>query len=287
MLTLGIFTAIIFGIIFDSIPHIKSLIPYVLASLIFFSFLKLDINKKNFFKKELLIVPLFTWVIFPAVILFFTKNLNQDFRIGFFILSITPTAIGCPVVASLIHADKEFIASQVILSNLLSPFSYSILLFLYFNQADISIPILLILKRLVMIIIFPLFLSLVVKKLKKVSDYFSKVGRFYIPFSFLFVIFSAVSASAAKLKSLDFYGIIIVILYVFFCALLFFTTGLFFPGEMKKKKTMALSMGHKNTALSIWIVLSNFSSATVIPLIFYIIFHHIFNGILTFISSKD
>ena len=281
----GIFAAIGLGIVFDSVPYIREMLPFMIASLLFFNFLKLEIKIRNFIRKEVLLIGIFTWIVFPALVYFLSKPLDDAFRIGIFVIAITPTAIGSPIVASLIDADSEMSASQVVFSNALSPLVYSFLLYLYFNNADIQVPVFAIFKKLVLIIIVPIAFSAIAAKSKVISGSLARVSKFYVPLTFIIAVFGAVSASSASIKQIGLQELAVKMLIVFALAAFLFTFGFLLPGEKSIKKSYALAFGHKNTVLAIWIVLFNFQKESIVPLILYIIFHHICNGIMVFLNT--
>lgn len=286
IVTAGIFISIALGIYFDSIEILKLAIPYILASLLFFNFLKIDLKVSHFFRKELLYFPIIFFFIIPPIIYFSTSFFSYDLRIGLFILAITPTAIGAPVVAGLTGSDRELVVSHVMLINLLSPLSYSLLIHFWFNKGDVEIPTFLILKKIALIIIIPLLTALLVKKCKNTKRILSRISPYYVPAAFLLIIFSAVSSASLRLKSLDIFQLLSIAAIVFIMALVFFSTGFLLSKKRKISISLSLMFGHRNTALSIWVILSNFSPESVIPLILYIIFHHTFNAGLLYLSGK-
>lgn len=287
ILTFGIFAAIILGIVFDSIDILKSAIPYILASLLFFNFLKIDFKLKHFFRKELLYFPIVFYILLPPIIYFAASSLDYNFKLGLFILTITPTAIGAPVVAGLIKGDRELVTAQVLLLNLLSPLTYSLLIYFWFDTANVNIPVFLILKKVSFIILLPLAFSYVIRKFSFNKKHLYNFSTVYVPFAFLLIIFSAVSSASAKLKSTPPETLVLLIIIVFLMALLFFSGGFIFFRSSGIAKSVSLMSGHRNTALSIWIILSNFSAEAVLPLIIYIISHHICNALLLYHSKHN
>jgi len=78
----GIYLAIILGLIFPAGENVKNLIPILLAIILFFSFLKIKLKIKHFFRKELLYFAIIGLVIVPTIIFFITKNLEAELSPG-------------------------------------------------------------------------------------------------------------------------------------------------------------------------------------------------------------
>jgi predicted Na+-dependent transporter len=66
-----------------------------------------------------------------------------------------------------------------------------------------------------------------------------------------------------------------------------YTLGWVLGKSLESKKTLAITMGHKNISLCIWLALSNFDPLAAIPPTAYIITQHIFNSLLIFIFSRQ
>ena len=285
----GIYLAIILGLIFPIGTEYKSLIPILLATILFFSFLKLEYKLNHFFCKELFYYALIGLIIIPSIVFYLTKNLETNLRLGLFLVSITPTAIGAPIIVDLIKGSKELIISNVVLYNMLSPITYSILLHLYFNKLELIIPTKLIFIKLTIMIFIPFILALIFRNFIKLKEKLSYISKYVSPISFILVIGVAVSSASLNLRQLKLINLLIISFYVLILAVFSFYIGSILSKKSKIKKTLTIVFGHKNSTLTTWGALSNFAPPVVIPMILYIIFHHIINGFLIYkyIDSKD
>jgi bile acid:Na+ symporter, BASS family len=276
----GIFAAIVLGVLFPSQGSFKILIPILLALMLFFSFLKLDLRIRKFLRWELGVYFFIGLLILPFLVFLLTKSLDMELRLGIFLVSITPTAIGAPIIVDMIKGNRELVVSNVVLYNLLSPFTYVVLLSLYFKTNALVIPVFSILEKLVLMIFIPLFLALLFKRIIVLDSSLKKIGRVFSPFAFILVIGIAVSSASSELRNMEMLLLLKVFVIVFLFAVVSFALGFLFSKNEKSRKAMSVVFGHKNSTLAIWIALSNFSPLVVVPMVIYVVCHHIINGIL-------
>ncbi len=277
---LGILGAVLTGLLFPDTFNFKKIIPFFLALLLYFSFIKLDFKIKHFVRKEIFYYPLIIYLIAPLLVFILFRNINQDLLIGLILITITPTAIGSPVIIAMVKGDRELNIIHVLLANIVSPLSYSILLLLFFSKDNVQIPIYSIIIKIIFIIILPIILALAFKRINWLSKNSIKIGKYFSPFAFITIICVAVSSSAGKLYAIPGSQALLILIMTGSIALLLYSTGFLLSKDPKIRKTLALCMGHKNTALCVWIAIANFSSLTVLPAIVYIIFHHSINAFL-------
>jgi predicted Na+-dependent transporter len=301
----GLFLAIIAGFLFPAGDSLKWLIPYLLAIIMFFSFLKLDYKKENFFRKEIIYYLAVGLVMIPFVVYVLTFALEPMLRLGIFLVAITPTAISAPIVVDMIKGDRELIVSNVVIYNLLAPLTYTFMLSLYFGESDIAIPVKDIFVKLILMIFVPLIAALVVKRFVRIFDRTSAIkegllnmSRYVSPLSFILVIGVAVASASLSLRTIETGTLVIVAAIALALAIVSFgagaVLGTIFRRKLSKKKpkrekeddstkkALMVIFGHKNSTLTTWIILSNFGGTAVIPIIIYIICHHVINSILIY-----
>ncbi len=276
----GIFLSIALGIFFPMPNTGKQILPYLLGLLLLSNFLKIEFNRRKFFRKELLYFPVVAFMIAPVIIYFVFIYLPIDFRIGLFIMAITPAAIASPVVVDLINGDRELAISHVLFTNLLSPFVYSVMLYLFFSSEGLNVPVVSMLRDISLLIIVPFILSRLLKLSKPVYRKASVLSKWYSPLGFLAVVFTAVSSASEKLRTLPVGMLLILLGSTALLAIINFMIGFSLSRDTTIRRTLAVGFCHRNTSMSIWIGLSNFSAMTVLPMVSYLIFHHIINGII-------
>ena len=276
----GIFAAIALGIIFPSPPEIKKFLPFILALLLLSSFLKINMSARIFMRPQLLAWPVIALGITPAAVFFLTQGFNTDLRLGLMIAAVTPSAIASPVVSDMIGGDRELSIAQVLVSNILSPGAYALILYLYFSAGSIQIPVIPLVRDIGLLIALPFLASRLINRSQKIRGIALKGFRHFNPVAFIAIIFIAVSASSAQLRTLPVKELIILLASSCTLAAFYFSCGALIPGTLEVKKSLAVGLGHKNNSLAIWVALSNFNPAVVLPMVAYLIFHHVINGLL-------
>ena len=163
---------------------------------------------------------------------------------------------------------------------MLSPLTYSLLLNIYFSKTELIIPTKQIFIKIATMIFIPLILALIFRNLVNLKEKLSNISKFVSPISFILVIGVAVSSASMYLRELKIINIINIGFIVLMLAICSFYVGYILSKSKRTKRTLTVVFGHKNSTLATWVALSNFAPPVVIPIIFYIIFHHIINGIL-------
>lgn len=281
--SIGILTAIAAGIIFPIHFSVTIILPVLLSILLFGSFLSIEVNFSLFFRRELLYFPLYSFIVLPCITAFVTVSLPTDFRIGLVIMALTPIAIASPIVVSFIHGDRELSVAQVIVSNLLSPFAYSAGLLILFKTQNIDVPVMKILTDIGLIITIPFIVSRFVRFHKKTFRLSSRILKKITPYGFVMLIYFAVAASSSRLFEFGFYKLAAVFAITLLMAMVNYIFGFFLSSKKKIKRSLSVGLGHRNTTLAIWVALSNYGSVVAIPMIMYMVCHHVINGFLVYL----
>ncbi|MFO7896109.1 MAG: bile acid:sodium symporter [Candidatus Cloacimonadales bacterium] len=268
------------GYFVPQLALLKSWLPYLLTLMLYNSLLTIRIRPEHFFQKKLLLFPLLNWLILPLIIIHTFHFFSYEYQLGLLITIITPTALGSPVITRLTGGKIETSMSFLLIFNLIAPFSYPFLLWLYFSGMSVSIPIWAILLRTATIIFIPLIFSIITKQLPKIHKFMlekvSPINTFLVVFLVMIVISSArlqIEADS-KINLLQLFSYILLIsgfLYAF---------GYFIAGkDQLLQRTLPISLGHKNTGLAILVCVANFSAVVAIPAVLYIIAHHLLNAL--------
>lgn len=280
------FATIILAILFPVGQHLKPFLPILLAVLLFFNFYSINFERKHFFQREILIYFLVVLVIFPGLVFIATKHISPHFRIGIFLTTITPAAISGSIVVRLLEGNMGISVANILLYNLLSPLSYSILTKLYFNKSELTIPAEQIIVKLLLLLFIPFLLAAFVKKIPQLTHPLRTISA-YINFLFLLILFTAISSSSAQLRIIPGTELMLLIAYVFVIAVMLYASGFVFGKDAASKSALAVNMGQKNISLCIWLALANFGPLTTIPPTLYIIIHHLLNSLLILLSSRN
>jgi bile acid:Na+ symporter, BASS family len=280
IINFGIFAAIVLGIIFPAPQWEKKLLPFILGLLLVSNFMRIDLHLKKFFRKELIYFPVIVFIILPSAVYFGTIALPLDLRLGLFLIAITPSAIASPVVVNLIGGDRELSVAQVLVSNILAPFAYAGLLYLFFRTDRVNIPVGSLLRDIVTLLAVPFVISRIMTFHEKVKSVSERFFTWFNPVGFLLVIFVAVASSSQQLRTIRPELLTLILSLAALVACVTFAIGFTLSRDSRVRRTLAVGFGHKNTSLAIWVAISNFNPAVVLPMVSYLIFHHVINGIL-------
>jgi len=280
--------SIIIGYFMPFLSYFRPIVSWCLMFLLFSSFLGLDLKMHKFFRKELLLFPIMNWIILPIVVFYASRFLSIDYRIGLFIIVITPPALGSPIIVRLSKGDVEFAVANLVLFNLVSPLIYALLPSLFFiNISEIASPFS-VFKSVAIYIFIPLVLSLISRRFFKFKDFIlTNIDPFKGVIQ-LFMVTVVIASSAKQIKDLPISEAILIFSFTLVISFIYYLMGyLITKKNTNMRFTCPVTNGHKNTLLSIITGLSNFNSIVALPSIFYLISHHIWNGIVIYLSNKE
>ncbi|MBP8081964.1 MAG: hypothetical protein KAZ87_02055 [Spirochaetes bacterium] len=259
---------------------LKEILPYVLSVMLFFNFINLEPGIIKF-RKEYFYYPAFALLIFCPFALLLSGLCGIENCTGIILLAAAPTAVSSPVMADFIGADKKLSVMLAVISNLLAPLILSVAAFLYlpekinFSFTDAAI-------KSASVIFIPLAAALLCSLLH-ISKNLAKASGLSGTILFPVIIFAAVMSSRNSILEAEKTDLVFPALAAFILCAVSFATGFFASKNKATAKSLSLLFGHKNTALSVYVALASASSEAVTPILFYIIFHHLANSILSFV----
>ena len=259
---------------------LKEILPYALSVMLFFNFLKLEPGKTGF-RKEYIYYPAFSLTVFCPLALLISHLCGIENCTGIILLAAAPTAVSSPVMADFIGADKKLSVMLAIISNLLAPLIFSIAAFLYLPE-KISFSFTDAAAKSASVIFIPLVAALLCSLLH-ISKKLAKASGLSGTILFPVIIFAAVMSSKNSILEADKTDFMFPALAAFILCAVSFSTGFFASKNKATAKSLSLLFGHKNTALCVYVALASAPAETVTPILFYIIFHHLANSILSFI----
>ncbi len=281
-----LFTTIALGILLPIGEHLKLLLPGFLSTLLFFNFYQMTFERDHFFQPETWRYALGALLIAPCLVFFTTGFLPTSFRHGLFLATISPAAISGTVVVGIIGGSRELSVANIVIYNLLSPFSYTFLMGLFFHADDLYVPIRPIVTKLVLMVFVPFILSLVLKRIKRAAPLLQTLSS-YTNILFLLMIFTAVSSSSLHLRTVPGNELLVLAGLVFMIAGGFYLFGFLMGTRPASGKALIVNLGQKNHSLCIWLALSNFGPLAAVPPTIYIIVQHIYNSLLMYIVSRQ
>ena len=219
------------------------------------------LHLKNNFKKLILFV-LFNLVLLPSIFYFISPFLNQDTRLGIFLLLAISGAVVTPLVAGFLNLKILWSISFVTLTSVLMPLTLPILIKLFFS-ISLKISFLEMMIFLAKIIFIPALLIIFLKKyLPKTTNQILKVSGLIgaIDMSIFLGILVAVNQKFLALNLFTFDAILILGL-LFLMFIIRFLIGFFMPYENKKERwTNSLMFGNMNNGLVILLAAKFFNS---------------------------
>lgn len=280
--------AIIIGYFCPLLSIFKPIVSPLLMFLLFSSFLNMEFQLHKFIRKELLLFPLLCWVILPFIVYFASLTFNINYRIGLFLIVITPPALGSPILVRLAKGDLEYCVANLVLYNLISPIIYALLPHLFFKEVSQNVSSLNIFSQVALFIFMPLLLSMIVKKFNCAKE---GIQRYFDPLKGviqLLMIAIVVASSSEKIKEVPWNEAFIIFSMTLGISLFLYGISYFICRKDERMRyTCPISSGHKNTLLSIVTGMNNFNPLVSLPSVFYLISHHIWNGMIIYLAGKQ
>lgn len=276
---LTIFFIILSGLIIPELQGVKRVLPCALGVVMFLNFLTMDTGKHSLAISSELQYLAVVVVITPFLVYRLSLLLDFDtaLRTGLIMAVVTPSALSAPVVCDLVGGNRYSIITHVILTNLLAPLTFTLIFAIYLKSEHIAIPYTMIITKVALLMLCPYLLAWIVKKRSKKHLGDLKTVK---KFLFLLIVFVAVSSAATRMREVAPVKLAGIALFIFTTALFLYGTGFLIGRCRMLGSTTALMFGHKNMGLSLWIALGNFDPMAALPLVLYIISHHIINGFL-------
>jgi len=253
----------------------------------FLGFLKIDLAEIIYLKNNksrLLILIFFYLIVLPLLFFAVSGALNQEIRIGLFLIFASSAAMAAPILATIYRLNVLWSAAFAILTSLLVPFTIPFLVKICF-KLNIEINTLEMILFLSKIILIPVISAFLTKKyLKKPVEKLKKISGFAGTITMALFIAILVAKNNMIIKE-NIYSIFTLQAILFLCAafLALFIIGYFIPAENIKERLLnMLTFGIMNNGIVIllsdkffspvvfWVVL-----LTEIPLIFsQLVFGH-------------
>ena len=267
--------ALIIGMLFQPLSAlIKPTIFYVLMSVLFFSYLKVDFSvMKDELRnvKQILILLVYVLIILPVMffaiawVLISVFNLSYSWAVAVLLLFAGPTGVMAPTAALLMGARFERALSNVIFTSFLAPLTIPLLLYLFARENN-DVDLLQITSKLAMLVIVPCILAYILKKChRKSADYIADNSALLSVLFLCTVIIGAVHGLTPKLKAEPQLLLIALSLAVLFFFLAFVCPWLFFMKQSKKDRlTVSIVSTWMNNGVIIVIVSQCFNDLTIL-----------------------
>lgn len=278
--SLILFAIIIAGFVFNQGHAFSYLIKYFLMAMLFFPFLRVSTPKDR-------IVYLQVMALFGAMAglstLFYLAlmNWNRQLAIVSFLLAFTPTATAAPVVIGLLRKNVDYVATAVVLTNLLVALSLPFVLPMI-NSQHSNINVAAVLLSTMMVMGIPLLLAALFKYFfPLITNNLVSMNR--APFLiWLVVLYLATSKASAYLfeqqtAPLTLVGEIALISLVICVAN--FMIGKILGGTMYGAEA-SQALGQKNTMFMTWVALEYINPVAALGPVCYLVVQNLYNSFL-------
>jgi len=286
MRSIFLILAIVLGTIFEQASSLAFMIQWLLAAMLFFSFLNLKISAK-LLSAEHLKVSIGT-LVFGTLVFYALKPFNESVAISASIIALAPTAIAAPVMANLLKTNVAWVALSTLVTNAvvaaLLPFYIPLVYGIDNHVSTITL-----LQSLLIIFIAPFSLALVIQnyatKLLNFLNGFKNAG--FILFMSNIFLASAKSSHFLQFETQESLSVILMI--SFFSALVClssFSIGRFL-GRNDKAIETSLAFGQKNTMFSVWIALTYINPLVSLAPMSYVLFQNSYLSYLLYKNKKQ
>lgn len=277
--------AILLGFIFHQAHLFSFLIKWLLAAMLFFSFLKLKVSYKSISFQHLFIA---VGNIFLGTLVFFIiKPFNLSLALSISLITIAPTAIAAPVIAKLLKADVTWVALSTLVTNMLIAILLPFYIpYIYGINNNVSLFVLL--ESLAIIFFIPFVLAQSIQKY--IPSLLGVLGKL-TNVTFLLFIGNIFLASAKSTHFLLFETEVsnnIILLITLFTALICcvnFSIGRLLVHKTKKTEA-SLAFGQKNTMFAVWIALTYLDPLVSLGPMAYVLFQNLYLSVLMYKENK-
>jgi len=269
--------------------HVLSpLIQYLLMSMLFFSFLDIDVRPGAFEKGVVWILLANLSIAFLAHRLF--SFFDTGLALAAFMTAIAPTAISSPVIVSFIGGRVEYMLASVLLTNVAMSLVVPVAL-PYLAGALIEISVWEILRPVLVVMFVPLILARLAMRLPQKVQSLVRAGKRY---SFPLWLFNLLIISA---KASDFLrseqsanpaslGVLVAIALVALgICIANFALGAWLGGPVYRQEA-SQALGQKNLSFVIWIALTFVNPLTAMGPAFYVLYHNLYNSWQIYLFEK-
>jgi len=275
MKTLLLIVTILLGIIFPIGHSYAFLIKYLLMIMLFFSFLQMEVSRKDFKYNHLVLLGANIGV--PVLSYLLLKPMSLQLAQAVFITAIAPTAVASPIIINILKGKIEFAVISILLTNFVIAFLLPFLLPLFLNSgSDIST--LDVLFPVSEVFLIPYILALLVKKYTiKIKTELSKLNKYVFYILVININLGTSKASYYIRQEMSFSDPLIyqiAIASLILCVLFFYLGRLTGPKDLKIESS--LSLGQKNNGFTVWVALTFISPLAVLGPVFYILFQNIY-----------
>jgi bile acid:Na+ symporter, BASS family len=273
---ISLVVTMLIGALLPQASALSFMVQYLLMVMLFFAFLDIEVNPKNFHKGVLWVLLANLAVAFAAYEVF--SRFSADLGLAAFITAIAPTAISSTVIVSFIEGRVDFMVAAVLLTNITMALVVPIAL-PFVVGATIPITTWDVLQPVLITMFAPLILARLVAHLPQNTQSVIRSGkRFSFPLWILNLFIISAKASDFVLRenssSLVVLGQIAIVSFII-CVVNFGLGALL--GGRRYWQESSQALGQKNNSFSIWVALTFISPLAAMGPTFYVLYHNLYN----------
>jgi BASS family bile acid:Na+ symporter len=273
----ALLAAIVGGIGFPEAHTLVFLVPYLVALMLFFSFVDLSIGGDAFERGVWRVLVANVAIAFLGYLLLLPVSL--DLALVAFFAGVSPTAVSAPVLIGLLGGRVQYVVASVLLTNIVMAFILPFVLPIVAGRG-VMISALAVVQSVVLIVFVPMGAARAVRYLPTGLGRLVRMGKawtFYAlpPSIFLttarasFFIRHEVTASAGLLAGIALVSLVVCVVN--------FVVGAIIGGRGRTREG-SQALGQKNNSFTIWLALAFVSPLAALGPTFYVVYHNVYNS---------
>lgn len=275
--TLALMLAIVAGALFPQAQSLSAWIPYLLVTMLFFSYLDISITRSSF--RQSIFLLLLANMALPFLAYFLLRWADEELALVGFISAVTPTAIAAPVFVGFLRGRVDYVATTMLLTNIgiavMIPFALPLVAGSTGEVSTWEV-----LPQVLLVMFVPLVLAGLARLLPDNARALVRKGKAVSFPIWLFVLFAVTSKSSAFIQS-NTSGSVwrlaeIALISLVVCAVNFALGGWIGGAEFRREASQAL--GQKNNSFTIWLALTYLNPLAALGPTFYVVYHNLYNG---------
>jgi bile acid:Na+ symporter, BASS family len=274
--TAALILAILAGLSFPQAHGLVFLVPYFVATMLFLSFLDLNIGPHSFERGIWRVLSANVAIAFLGYFLLLPVSL--DLALVAFFAGVSPTAISAPAIISLLRGRVDFVVASVIATNLFMAVLLPPVLPLVAGAAA-PVSVWAVAQVVLVIVILPMTLARfvdrtpigpLVRKWKPFTFYLLPPCIFLTTSKATHFITREVAVPPSKLAAVALVSLAV-------CAASFSLGALI--GGPGRRREASQSLGQKNNSFTIWLALTFVSPLAALGPTFYVVYHNVYNSL--------
>lgn len=275
-------------------PKLVDLMPYVIFSMLYITFCKIDIHnfrpRKWHFALQGIRVLLTAIVVIAIRLIPVGDAETKIIMEGVFICVICPTAAAAPVLTEKLGGGIATMTVYMIIANIFSVIIIPTFFPMVEKGADISfgLAFILVLKRVFLVLAVPLILALLTKRyLPKVAEWAKsrKNLAFYL-WSFNLSIIMGLAVRMVTRTQLTGATLLLLLFLPLVVCIILFTLGKAVGGIWGERINGGQALGQKNNVVGIWLMHSFLNPVAVIAPCAYVVWQNIINAVQLWYKNK-